>query len=109
MLKKYSKNEVNAIRRIKEDLEKYKNKYLIDIIEDKNLIIVLFEDCLLYLNDFKIIKIINYVYINDINQEKNKIKIKFNTEEKNEEVIFELKDALISHKLYTFLIYVSNI
>jgi hypothetical protein len=109
LLKKYSKNEVNAIRKIKEDLEKYKNKYLIDTIEDKNLIILLFEDCLLYISECKIIKIINYVYISNINQEKNKIKIKYNSEEKNEEVIFELKDALISHKLYTFLIYVSNI
>jgi hypothetical protein len=109
LLKKYSKNEVNAMRKIKEDLEKYKNKYLIDIIEDKNLIILLFEDCLLYISECKIIKKINYVYISNINQEKNKIKIKYNSEEKNEEVIFELKDALISHKLYSFLKYVSNI
>ena len=97
------------MQKIKEDLKKYKNRYVIEIIEDKNLIIVLFEDCLLYISDCNIAKTIIYINIKNIDLEKNKIKIKYIIEEKNEEVIFELKDASISQKLYTFLMNVSNI
>ena len=108
-IRKYNKNEVIVMQKIKEELEKYKNRYVIEIIEDKNLIIVLFEDCLLYISDCNIAKTIIYINIKNINLEKNKIKIKCVMEEKNEEVIFELKDASISQKLYTFLMNVSNI
>ena len=106
--KKYSKNEVNIIQKIKDDLENHKEKYVIDIIEDKNLVIILFDDCFIYANDSNIKTVMSYKKINSIKNEKNKIEIKYNGE-KSEETLFEFKDEFISKKVYNFLINVSNI
>ena len=106
--KKYSKNEVNIIQKIKDDLEKHKDKHVIDIIEDKNWVIFLFDDCLIYATDSNIKTVMNYKNINSIKNEKNKIVIKYNGE-KSEEIVFEFKDEFISKKVYNFLINVSNI
>ena len=106
--KKYNKNEAMIMQRLKDDLKQYKDKYIFDIIYQKNYLIILFDDCLLYVNnkDNNEIKII-YKNIKNILYEQNKIIIKWiNPEEKD--IILEFPNESITEKIYKFLMNFSN-
>ena len=101
--KRYDKNEQIIFYKLNDNLDIYKDKYLIDIINEKKWTIILFNDCFLYINNSDIIRIINYNIIKDINYEKNKIEIKYNANQVKDDLL-ELKDEVLSQKIYTYLI-----
>ena len=107
--KKYNKNEEMIMQRLKDDLKQYKDKYIFDIIYQKNYLIILFDDFLLYVNnnDKDNEKNIIYKNIKNVECEKNKIIIKWiNSEDKD--TILEFPDENITDKIYKFLMNFSN-
>ena len=102
---KYNKNEQIVLHKLKNDFDIYSNKYLIGIFCLKNNGMILFNDCLLYINDSNDKKLFIYSSIKDIKIEKNKIEIKYNESgAKEENVLFEFKDESEAQNIYKFLI-----
>jgi len=102
---KYNKNDQIVLHKLKNDFDLYKDKYFIGIFFDKNYGLILFNDCLLYINDSNDKKLCMYSYIKDIKFEKNKIEIKYNEKEaKEENILFEFKDESEAQNIYKVLI-----
>ena len=102
---KYNKNEQIVLHKLKNDFDLYSNKYLIGIFCIKNNGMILFNDCLLYINDSNDKKFFIYSSIKDIKIEKNKIEIIYNESgTKEENILFEFKDESEAQNIYKFLI-----
>ena len=108
-LKKYNENEAIIIQRLKDGLKQYKDRYLFDIIFQKNYLIILFDEFLLYINDNDkgSEKKIIYNNIKNVICEKNKIIIKWIILE-NKDTILEFPDENVTEKIYNFLMNFSN-
>jgi hypothetical protein len=102
---KYNKNEQIMLHKLKNNIDLYKDKYFIGIFCEKNYAIILFNDCLLYINDSNDKRPYMYSNIKDVKFEKNKIEIKYNESgTKEENILFEFKDESEAQNIYKFLI-----
>jgi hypothetical protein len=98
---KYNKNEQIVLHKLKNDFDLYSNKYLIGIFCIKNNGMILFNDCLLYINDSNDKKFFIYSSIKDIKIEKNKIEIIYNESGTKEENIYSNLKMSLRHKIFT--------
>ena len=105
--KNYNKEKEILIQKYKDDIKKYENRYIIDIIYIKDSILILFDDVLFWGNNIGIKKNILYSKITKIKQESNTIII-FYKDPSDEELIIEASDKFILEQIYNILFNVSN-
>ena len=101
--RKYDKNRHILLYKIKDELKKWKDKYIIDIFNNEKNIIILFDE-MLYYNDDKGGTNIIYRNIKEVKNDKNKINIKYiNNQNEENNIVVVLGDKIICEKIFLFL------